>query len=287
MENSGKIFFEDDGPHWYVALGDRWLGPMSAADVYAQILTGKLTWAHFVWKSGQKSWTRICDSPDFKVAVPELPSQDVINEVKKEASSPNVKKTPPPTPRGAAAEGQAEKIWFLYYSDSQYGPFSKEEVERFLHVGRIHRRVHVWMDGMKNWDRIENVPTFQDAVVETGIQAAKAASSEDTGRMQKEQRSSPRAPLVAKIMVAAGQLISVAMCRDISVGGMQVLTDKLPGDVGAKVKLNVSSNQIEPFVAEGVIVRILEDKRGFSFRFDRLPDNAKRAIEAYISSSGV
>ena len=282
MENSGKIFFEDDGAKWYVASGDTYLGPMSAADVYAEILAGKLTWAHFVWKQGQKNWVRICDSTDFQSAVPELPSKEIITQVKKEAAAP-AKKSPPPMPKGDSAPAET-KVWFLYYSDSQYGPFSTEEVERFLHIGRIHRRVHVWKDGMKGWDKIENVAAFSAAVVEAGLQAVKAQVGETTGKVQKEQRSSPRAPLVAKIMVAAGQSLSVAMCRDISVGGMQVLTDRLPGEVGSKVKLNVSAEKIEPFVAEGVIVRILEDKRGFSFRFDKLPDGAKRAIEKYIEA---
>jgi hypothetical protein len=285
MENSGKIFFEDDGPNWYVALGERWSGPLSAADVYAQILDGKLTWAHFVWKSGQKNWTRICDTPAFQVAVPQLPAQGVMKEVK-QAASPGGKKMPPPAPKDAPAlPGASDKPWFLYYSDSQYGPFSQEEVERFLQVGRIHRKVHVWRDGMKNWDRIEEVAEFRDAVVDSLMPEArsKREAPPSQGRAQ-DLRASPRAPLVAKIMVASGQSLSVAMCRDISVGGMQVLTDKVPGDVGLHVKLNVSSDQIEPFVAEGIIVRILEDKRGFSFRFDRLPESARRAIETYVAS---
>jgi hypothetical protein len=78
---------------------------------------------------------------------------------------------------------------------------------------------------------------------------------------------------------------------------MQVLTDRLPGKVGAKIRLNVSSisdekasktqkaRKIDSFVAEGVIVRILEDKRGFSFRFDKLSSAAKRSIEQYINSA--
>jgi hypothetical protein len=285
MENSGKIFFEDDGPYWYVALGERWIGPLSAADVYGQILAGKLTWAHFVWKGGQKSWTRLCDTPAFQVAVPQLPAQGIQKEVKQAAAPGGAKKQPPPAPsERAPSAGGEEKPWFLYYSDSQYGPFSQEEVERFLLVGRIHRKVHVWRDGMKSWERIEEVPAFRDAVVDSLKPKATPSPSEDTGRIQREQRASPRAPLVAKIMVAFDQSLSVAMCRDISVGGMQVLTDKLPGDVGARVKLNVSSEHMEPFVAEGIIVRILEDKRGFSFRFDRLPDTARRAIETYVAS---
>jgi hypothetical protein len=289
MENSGKIFFEDDGPHWFVASGDHWLGPLSAADVYAQILAGKLTWAHFVWRTGQKSWTRVCDTLTFQVAVPQLPGQDVLAKLK-QAATPEVKPAakgrggPPPTPKDA----EQEKPWFLFYADSQYGPFSQEEVERFLQAGRIHSRVHIWKDGMGGWERLENISTFKSAVAQARPQLG---VPEDTAtRIQREQRSAPRAPLVAKIILASDENVSVAICRDISVGGMQVLTDRIPGPVGSKVKLNVSSTEntgklpLDPFVAEGVVVRILEDRRGFSFRFDKLPESARKAIEAYIGS---
>jgi UDP-N-acetylenolpyruvoylglucosamine reductase len=110
---------------------------------------------------------------------------------------------------------------------------------------------------------------------------------------KRERRHAPRRPLLARLMMTQGDLLITAMCRDISIGGMQVLTDKVPGPVGTHLKMNVSSTEgktdvsvsgrkIEPFVAEGVIVRILEDGRGFSFRFDGLSANAKRAIETYI-----
>lgn len=38
MENTGKVLFGDDVPQWYVALGDRWEGPMSASTVYQKVL---------------------------------------------------------------------------------------------------------------------------------------------------------------------------------------------------------------------------------------------------------
>ena len=76
------------------------------------------------------------------------------------------------------------------------------------------------------------------------------------------------------------------ICRDISVGGMQVLTDTLPGPVGTAVRLNVtppSDSGLKAFVAEGTVVRILEDQRGFSFRFTSISEDAKSSIERYIS----
>jgi hypothetical protein len=98
--------------------------------------------------------------------------------------------------------------------------------------------------------------------------------------------------MLARILLSNDREVAVAVCRDISIGGMQVLTDKIPGEVGSRIKLNVSPSKDEKgkkpefkaFVAEGTIVRVLEDGRGFSFRFSRLTESARRSIESYVES---
>jgi hypothetical protein len=310
MENTGKVLFEDETPQWYIALGERWVGPLSAADVYQKVLAQEVSWAHFVWKPGQADWKRMCDVATFQVAVPTLPAKSVQQSVR-EASKPGIrtapskqtaapaktsagKRTPPaPRDRDEAPVPVEEKSWFLFYNDAQFGPFSTEEISRFLRVGKIHGRVFVWKDGMADWVRLETVSGAGGGKTATKTAAEKTE--------EKELRNAPRRPLVAKIFMANQDSVIVAVCRDISVGGMQVLTDRVPGQVGARIKMNVSpagsnasgdakeksgSKAIEPFVAEGMIVRILEDGRGFSFRFEKLPESSRKAIESYIQSGG-
>jgi hypothetical protein len=55
--------------------------------------------------------------------------------------------------------------------------------------------------------------------------------------------------------------------------GSEKLSDK---------KLGEKKDLLNPFVAEGVIVRVLEDGRGFSFRFEGLSRESQEAIERYI-----
>jgi c-di-GMP-binding flagellar brake protein YcgR len=94
------------------------------------------------------------------------------------------------------------------------------------------------------------------------------------------------------MILSDDQSVIIGMCRDISVGGMQVLTDEAPVKVGTLIKLNVSPStnetgpNIPPFVAEGKVVRILEDGRGFSFRFTKLSDTARKSVEIYIEAIG-
>lgn len=302
MENTGKLFFQDDSPQWYIAIAGQPVGPLTATDVYQRVLNGEISWADFVWKPGQSGWERICEIKVFKAAVPPVPGREVLKEAR-EAAKPAAKSVTPPTRKPSARKAEEEaapepvRNWFLYFNDSQHGPVSDAELEHALGIGKINARVHAWKEGMSDWERIEKLPEFRDAVARLKTAPVKRAGPpprpdrKEPARI--ENRSSPRRPLVARILMASqkagGGAVGVAMCRDISVGGLQILTDQIPGEVGARVKMNVSAtgagSKIEPFVAEGVIVRLLEDGRGFSFRFEKLSDAARRSIESYIANA--
>ena len=297
MENTGNVLFDDRTQEWFVALGNRWQGPMTAAEVYRKVVNQDISWAHFIWKKGQPNWSRICDTPTFQPAVPHAPTRNVQEEVRersqetqRSSAKPSVRqagprKGPPPAPTDD--EDVDQKIWCLYFNSTQFGPFSSSEIEAMLDSGKIQPRVHVWKDGMSGWERLERLPQFQQFLTTApAIPAPTPAPS----KKKSEQREGPRRPLVAKILLSNDESVVVGVCRDISVGGMQVLTDRIPGEVGSKVKLNVSppdgeKGKFKPFVAHGRIVRLLEDGRGFSFRFERITDAAKRAIDAYIATS--
>lgn len=298
MENTGKVLFEDDVPQWYIALGERWIGPLTASDVYQKVLDQQITWAHYVWKPGQADWKRICDTTTFQTAVPHIPNRDVQKEVKNAAKpvskQQGARTSSPPDASGPELfDSSVPRSWYLYYNDSQFGPFSAEEIDRFLRIGKIHGKVHIWRDGMENWQHLEEIELFASAVEESKG-ARKKSDSKPESKL--DQRSAPRIPLVAKILMAEadkGESVIIGICRDVSVGGMQVLTDSIPANVGARIKMNVSpvshgqgEKKFEPFVASGIIVRILEDGRGFSFRFDRLSDSSRRSIEDYIQAAG-
>ena len=95
MENSGKILFQDKAASWYIALESRWIGPLSAADVYEKIQRQEITWAHYAWKRGQSDWKRICDIRAFTVAVPHHPGKSLKKQLGKETQSSLSKKIQP------------------------------------------------------------------------------------------------------------------------------------------------------------------------------------------------
>ena len=73
------------------------------------------------------------------------------------------------------------------------------------------------------------------------------------------------------------------ICRDVSIGGMQVLVNQFPGSVSERISINVHpDNTDHHFTASGEIVRLLEGGVGFSFRFLNLSDEAMKTINSYI-----
>jgi len=274
MENTGKVLFsgKDNQPIWFVAIDrEKWIGPMSASEVVERIQQDELTWAHYGWRKGQAQWMRLCDIHEFQVAVPSVPNKIIEVEVSQKAST---KKAAPKANKAPAAP-----CWYLHYNDSQFGPFKDEDIHRFLRIGKIHGDVHIWRDGMKQWERVKKLGEFSESVEESKV--ARASKKVD-------RRKAPRFPVVARSLLTTGSRVFAAVCRDVSIGGMQVLTEELPGPVGTKIKLNISapttsaSSKIQSFVASGVIVRELEDGKGFSFRFENLSEPALACIQNYV-----
>jgi c-di-GMP-binding flagellar brake protein YcgR len=103
---------------------------------------------------------------------------------------------------------------------------------------------------------------------------------------ESDRRAFARKPFVARLFIQNNKKLFEGICRDISVGGMQILIDDFKGQVGDKISINVHpENSEHHFVASGVVVRILEGNSGFSFRFQGLSDEAKRAIEKYLQEN--
>lgn len=286
------FFKEDSEPKWFLALGERWVGPLTASDIYEKIRKNEATWAHYIWRTGLSEWKRICDVKVFQAVVPPEPSRQLQAKVKAQAQEETSKVFKPvfPPPIAQNRAMVKDRIWFLHHQDSQFGPFSAEEVVRFLQVGKIPPDVHAWRDGMDGWEALGKTPEFSQAILELKRVTRKSSQSGSV-LSNNEKRRNNRRPLVARIFLNHEEAVIVAVCRDISVGGMQVLTDRIPGGPGTRLKMNVSpagdlkNIKLQPFLAEGIVVRVLEDSCGFSFRFENLPDRARRAIEGYIDSS--
>jgi len=256
MENTQTNRFEKDEAEFHLPSGTGFEGPFRPSEVQRRLESGEIRWVDHCYREAE-GWVRICDHAVFAVLKPPAP-----------AGKPAIKALPPPVP----AEAMVPRVkWYLFQNETQTGPYPEIELKRLAATGQVSPEAYVWQEAFTDWKPISEISAFQ--VEARGAQGA-------------ERRESPRKPLVAGIYLTNEREVASGMCRDISVGGMQILTDAIPGKPGDRIHLNVmppESTGLPAFVAHGTIVRILEDRRGFSFRFTGLSDEAKRSIERYIS----
>ena len=98
-----------------------------------------------------------------------------------------------------------------------------------------------------------------------------------------ELRQTPRKPYEVRVLLTDGQEVGWAVCRDISLGGMQVQMNFVPGPVGTELRINVNSyRDIPGFSCAGRIVRVSDDKRAFSLEFISLPEAAKEGLTRFL-----
>lgn len=263
MENTNQIKFQDDQPQFYLAKGESYVGPFRASEIYQKLNSKEISWIDFCYREKEAAWVRLADHPVFQPLQAQAPKPVPVVAA------------PPPPPKAVA-----EVKWFLFQSETQSGPYSAEELKRLKQSGQVQAGAFVWQEKFSEWKAYAEVSELAVSTVQAPpAPSSKAAEAQD-------RRVAPRKPLVAHIYLTNQKEITKGLCRDISIGGMQVLTDDIPAKVGETIQLNVlppESSGLKAFVAEGVIVRILEDRRGFSFRFTALKDDAKRSIESYIA----
>ncbi|MCO5143958.1 MAG: GYF domain-containing protein [Oligoflexia bacterium] len=268
MENTLNLLLEDTALKWYTVVNSRPVGPLSAKEIVQRIQAGELNLASHIWKEGFSSWTRLYDVIDFKPLLPAEPSVSLIAEIQKSTQA-----SPPPL---APKQKEELRTWYIYLDESNYGPISDIEVQSLIQSGRVKGTTYIWQKGFADWQQAKEVDVWKKLLAGQAIPATQA---------KPDKRATPRKPFEAKILLTDGKEVGWALCRDISVGGMQVLMDHSPGPAGTQLKLNVNpATGVPGFACEGVIVRTLEDGRGFSFRFTQLSAEAKGAIENYIKS---
>jgi PilZ domain/GYF domain 2 len=266
MENTLNLLLQDTALKWYTVVNDKPVGPLSAKEIVQRIQGGELHFASHVWKEGFAGWTRIYDVIDFKPMLPAEPSPSLIAEIQRSTQA-----APPPL---APKQKEELRTWYIYLDEANYGPVSDREVASLIQSGRVTPATFLWQKGFADWQQAKDVEQWGQHFPK----AAPAAAAKPV-----EKRATPRKPFETRILLTDGKEVGWAICRDVSVGGMQVLMDHAPGPVGTVLRLNVNPQPgMTGFACEGVVVRILEDGRGFSFRFSSLSVDAKAAIERYI-----
>ncbi|MCT4641128.1 MAG: GYF domain-containing protein [Bacteriovoracaceae bacterium] len=251
---------------WYYVLEGERQGPVEQAKLLSLVENRVLGSQDYVWKKGFENWTKIQD-------VNELNQQELSHKMT-EDELPNVINAS----LDLNAIDKNEKCLFIKVGadrgadEVEYGPFNLNLMKKLFDENRINGKTFIFHSSINTWIPLAQVEGFEQIFNELPPILE-----------EKDKRAFKRKPLIARMFIQNNNAVFEGICRDLSIGGMQVLVDNFPGSVGEKISINVHPDNSEHhFVASGIIVRALEGGHGFSFRFVDLDSQAINSINSYI-----
>ena len=153
-----------------------------------------------------------------------------------------------------------------------YGPYNIKMFETFLAENRMNDQTFVFTPGMSDWKQLAEIDYFVSRFNLTPLLE------------NNDKRHSIRRPFIARMFFHDNKQLFVGVCRDISIGGMQVLVSDFPLTIGDEIALNVHpENNDHHFVANGQVGRILDGNQGFFVRFNGLGQKATESIMNYLN----
>lgn len=255
---------------WYYVQGSERVGPVEESDLRALVLQGVLKDDSYVWRKGFENWQRMSE-------VDEL--ENLLGNANNAISNIPPMREVPQSNFDWEGVDRSKRIFTIRIGldrgaeEVEYGPYSLSELKRAFDEKRINAKTFIFSPGMTEWIFLADVPIYQEVF-------------EDMPPVIDEidRRQTPRRPFVARMLFHNNADVFEGTCRDISLGGLQVLASNLPVRQGEKITLNVHpDNSGHSFTASGTVVRILEGKQGFSLRFEGLGSEASNAISSYIN----
>ncbi|MFZ8934281.1 MAG: GYF domain-containing protein [Bacteriovoracaceae bacterium] len=237
---------------WFYVEGDKKVGPVEGSEVKELLHRGVLNEHTYVWRRGLENWIKLRDAEE-------------LNE-------------PSPTSIDLKNISLTDKILVIKIGqdrggqETEYGPFCLETLKKLASEKRINGQTYIFTPGMDDWEMI------------THTDLAEIIFGEPSEK-EVERRESKRRPFVARLFFHDNDQVYEGVCRDVSLGGLQVLIQGFPAQVGDTISMNVHPENNEfCFTAGGKIVRLLEGGQGFSLRFDKLDETATEAINKYIQN---
>lgn len=254
---------------WYYVMSGERKGPVGREEIESLYQGGQLNDEDYVWRKGFENWMKIENVEELKAddTEPELPGSEIPEPIAAQE------------PLDLASFDRGLKAFFIKTGadrgreEVEYGPFSIDLLKKLYDENRINGKTFVFSKRMKNWQPLADVQGFEQVFEDTPPEIK-----------DEDRRAFLRKPFIARMFIGDEKEVVEGICRDVSIGGMQVLVDNFPIEVGKRVTINAHPENSEyHFTASGEIVRKLEGGLGFSFRFINLNQEAVKAINSYTA----
>jgi hypothetical protein len=258
---------------WYYVRGSDRIGPVEESELVSLFNDGTLNDESYVWTKGFDNWQRAKTVDQLQA----LLASDEVQELPQGLSE--LQEIPKTTTLQLATLAEDHVCITIKIGrdrgandEVEYGPYSIEQLRRAYQEKRINGKTLVYVTGMENWQFLAETDLFD-----------RITSDMPPVIDEADRRMYIRKPFVARLFFHDRQEVYEGVCRDISIGGLQILVANFPCKSGDEVKLNVHpENGAESFTATGKVVRVLEGGQGFSLRFHDLSEQAIKAITSYI-----
>lgn len=282
-------FYNEEGEimsaQWYYVQGSERVGPVEKEEIHSLFHEGVLNPESYVWRKGFDNWKNLNAIDEFdSLLTGDDDSHDNDTYEDEVESIPQMDEghvETRPSSFDLNSIGHNDKVFTIKVgydrggNENEYGPFSIAQLSRAFEEKRISERTFIFTPGMTTWVLLGDFERFEDI-----------AGSLPPKITEEDRRFNVRKPFVARLFFHDNQTVYEGICRDISVGGLQILVSEFPCSVGDKVSMNVHpDNSDYHFTASGKVVRKLEGNAGFSLRFEDLAPDAHSAIQSYINEN--
>ncbi|MCP4912597.1 MAG: DUF4339 domain-containing protein [Oligoflexia bacterium] len=279
---------------WFYVQGSEKVGPVSQEELEALFKNQTLNDQSYVWTKGFENWERLAEvnelkhllnAPEPVTSEPDTPSfgETSFSDPDEEIEDIPMIQNAPPLIKEFDWNSVSEdhKIFHIKIGqdrgadEREYGPYSIKQLRKAYNESRINEKTYIFTTGLENWMYLIDAPIFET------ICGGLPPAVQDVDR-----RRDPRKPFVARLFFHDENELYEGICRDVSIGGLQILVATNNREVGDVITMNVHPENTDfCFTAKGEIVRLLDGNQGFSLRFVDLSDQAKGSIDKYITNN--
>ena len=235
---------------FYIGQGNQH-GPVDRKDIIEKINKGEIKNNSYLWRKGLKDWIQL----------------EFLNELRDNKNYLNL-------------QGDSSRLFFIRIGHDrgqdykEYGPYNLDTIKQLFEEKRINGKTLIFYKGLQTWTLLAD---FHDFTEVFNNDPPKVTST--------ERRKHARKPFYTSLLLHDGKKLIDGICRDISLGGLQILIDNHGCKQGDIITLNIHpEKESHQFTAKGKILRLLNGDKGIAIEFHELSSEAETAIATYLKS---
>ena len=278
--------------NWYYVESNERIGPVDESEFKDLIHTEKIIGETYVWRKGFENWVQAKSLDELKKYL----SSVFIAENDDHSSDMNSKNNEDEDLLNPLDDGseeseesdesiqfewgdvlESDQIFILRIGEDrgaqtkEFGPYTLGMIKELVEQKRVNHLTQIFSPGMDNWLFLGNIDYF------------KSFFKEDISEV--DRRESRRCPISARVFLSEQESFFQGVCRDVSIGGAQVLVAGFKGKEGDEIKINMHFNDGSfAFTAKGKVIRSLSRVKGFAMRFIDLSPESINMINSYIEN---